>query len=71
MEIIDKLVASYDRESTYIIISAYHREDLLLKLDYLKGSGMDFHMVVPYLDFQGIDNPREYMYQWEVEHNEI
>lgn len=71
MELIDKLVASYDRESTYIIISAYHREDLLLKLDYLKGSGMDFHMVVPYLDFQGIDNPREYMYQWEVEHNEI
>ena len=71
MELIDKLVASFDRESTYIIISAYHREDLLLKLDYLKGSGMDFHMVVPYLDFQGIDNPREYMYQWEVEHNEI
>lgn len=71
MEIIDNLVDSYDRDSTYIIISSYHREDLMLKLDYLKESGMDFHMVVPYLDYQGIDNPREYMYQWEVELNEI
>ena len=71
MEIVDNLVDSYDRDSTYIIISAYHREDLLLKLDYLKGTGMDFHMVVPYLDVQGISNPREYMYQWEVELSEV
>ena len=71
LNIIDELIDSYDRESTYIIISPYHRDDLLDKLDYLKEIGMDFHMLVPYLDIQGLANRREYMYDWEVELDEI
>lgn len=71
VDIIDGLIDTYDRESTYIIISPYHRDDLLDKLDYLREIGMDFHMLVPYLDIQGITNRREYMYDWEVELDEI
>ncbi len=71
LDIIDGLIDTYDRESTYIIISPYHREDLLLKLDYLKELGMDFHMLVPYFDVQGLKDYRDYMYGWEVELDEI
>lgn len=71
LDIVDGLIDSYDRESTYIIISPYHREDLLVKLDYLNEIGMDFHMVVPYFDMQGIKAHRDYIYGWEVELDEI
>ncbi len=71
LDIIDGLIDSYDRESTYIIISPYHREDLLLKLDYLREMGMDFHMLVPYFDVQGLKDHRDYIYGWEVELDEI
>lgn len=70
-DIIDNLIDSYDRESTYIIISSYHRDDLLEKLDYLEELGMDFHMLVPYIDAQGLKNHRDYMYEWEVRLDEI
>lgn len=71
LDIVDGLIDSYDRESTYIIISSYHRENLLEKLDYLHEKGMDFHMLVPYFDVQGLSNHRDYMYAWEVELDEI
>ena len=71
LDIVDGLIDSYDRESTYIIISPYHRDDLLDKLDYLKELGLDFHMLVPYFDIQGLKSHRDYMYEWEVEFDEI
>ncbi len=71
LEIIDDLIDSYDRESTYIIISPYHREELLDKLDTLSDMGMDFHMLVPYFDVQGLKTHRDYMYEWEVALDEV
>ena len=71
IDIIDALIDFYDRESTYVIISPYHREDLLKKLDVLNDMGMDFHMIVPYFDVQGVKTHRDYMYEWEVKLDEI
>lgn len=69
-EVIDSLMDSYDRDSTYVVISSYHKENLLLKLDYMKSKGMDIHMLVPYFDIQGISDRRDYMYDWEVKLHE-
>ncbi len=68
--IVDGLVDSFDRDSTYIIISSYHKDNLLVKLDYLRSIGVDIHMLVPYLDIQGVQERRDYMYEWEVKLHE-
>ncbi len=70
LDIVDDLVDNYDGDSTYIIISSYYKNNLLHKIDYLKESGMDVHMIVPYFHIQKISDEREYMYQWEVKLDE-
>ena len=56
---------------TYVIISPYYKEDLLLKLDYMHKKHPELHMVVPYYDIQDKTGWRGYMQGVEVKWNEI
>ncbi len=66
LDIVDQEILVLDKEITYVVISSYHKEDLLMKLDYLVKEGVDIHMIVPYYDIQGMESQRRYMYGWEV-----
>lgn len=65
-DIIDREIALCKTNITYIVISTYYRDDLLLKLDYMRSCGMDVHMIVPYYDRLGLECKRDYMMGWEV-----
>lgn len=51
---------------SYVVISSYYRDDLLVKLDYLIKSGKSVCMLVPYLNINKPAFSRPYMYGWEV-----
>lgn len=64
--IIDREIALCNTNITYIVISTYYRDDLLLKLDYMRSCGIDIHMIIPYYDRLGLECKRCYMTGWEV-----
>ena len=52
---------------SYIIISPYHKEDLLYILDKMRDKGISVNLIVPYYDMYGFRPEREYITGWEVE----
>lgn len=65
----DELVNRMDNES-YIIISSYCKEDLLLKLDYMNENNIPVKLIVPYYDIEKPEYDRDYIYRWEVIYDE-
>lgn len=70
MELLNREIAEKDPNISYVIISPYCKEDLLVKTDYLVQLGMDVSMVVPYYDIQTLDISRSYIHGWEVKLDE-
>ncbi len=64
--IVDEEISEMQKDTTYIVISSYSRDDLMLKLDFMKQQGMDIYMIVPFYDIKAPENTREYTYGWEV-----
>lgn len=65
-DIINREISEINTGVSYIIVSSYCREDLLIKLDYMKSQGIDINMIVPYYDRYGLECTRDYMHGWEV-----
>ncbi|MGN0152081.1 MAG: DUF58 domain-containing protein [Wujia sp.] len=70
MHIIEREIVEGANDISYVIISSYCKEDLLIKLDYLKRSGACVSMIVPHYDIQVPDTGRSYIYGWEVKLDE-
>ncbi|MGN0368852.1 MAG: DUF58 domain-containing protein [Wujia sp.] len=68
---LDEQIQNLQRDITYLVISPYYKEDLLLKLDEMVRLGVDVKMLVPYYDVQELANWRPYMHGWEVKLVEI
>lgn len=64
--IIDVQLKDMKKDTTYVIVSPYYKEDLMLKLDYMRSVGMNIYMIIPYYDIVRPDNMREYTHGWEV-----
>ena len=71
MQMVDTEIQQMEEPITYVIISPYYKEDLLLKLDYMHKKHPELHMVVPYYDIQDKTGWRGYMQGVEVKWNEI
>ena len=71
MQMADTEIQQMEEPITYVIISPYYKEDLLLKLDYMHKNHPELHMVVPYYDIQDKTGWRGYMQGVEVKWNEI
>lgn len=70
MDMLDKYIAEGDTNVSYIIISPYYRDDLLVKLDYLKEHDIPVSMIVPYYSMEEFDATRDYIHGWAVTYNE-
>lgn len=70
ISILDKDIQKLDDSMAYVFVSAYYRDDLLLKLDYLVSKGISVTMIVPHYDIQSFVPVRTYMKGWEVKLNE-
>lgn len=70
MALLDREIAGRDENISYVVISPYCKDDLLIKLDYLVRMGIDVSMVVPYYDIQTPDDSRSYIHSWEVKLDE-
>lgn len=70
MKLIDSELSCRDDNISYVIISSYCKEDLLLKLDYLNARHIHFKLIVPYYDIQDEKFNRSYIYGWEVAYDE-
>ena len=64
--LVEKEINEMKKDTTYIVVSSYCKNDLMLKLDFMKQQGMDIHMIVPYFDIKAPENTRAYTYGWEV-----
>jgi hypothetical protein len=69
--ILDNELAACEKNVTYIIISPYHKEDLMNRIDDMVAQGMAVHMISPYFDLQEFDNSRSYVYGWKFKYNEV
>lgn len=65
----DELANRVDNDS-YIIISSYCKEDLLLKLDYMNENNIPVKLIVPYYDIEKPEYDRSYIHRWEVIYDE-
>lgn len=65
-EILNSEISEMQKDTTYIVISSYCKDDLMEKLDYMKQQGMDVYMIVPFYDIKVPENIRAYTYGWEV-----
>ncbi len=68
--IIDRDIRKLEDRITYVIVSSYCREDLLIKLDYMVKKGVTLILIVPYYDKYGFVPSRPYMKGWEVKLDE-
>lgn len=68
--ILDQEIARSEKNVTYIVVSPYYREDLLVKLDYIRNQGSGVFMLIPYYDIQDIPGSRPYMHGLEVKFDE-
>ncbi len=66
LSMVDQEMEKPERDTTYVIISSYCKNDLIEKLDYMKNIGMSIFMLVPYYDIKVPDNLRAYTLGWEV-----
>lgn len=69
-EVLKQEVTDVDSNTTYLIVSAYHKKDLLNELDHMAEKGKNIYMIVPYLNIQGCDDIRPYLHGMEVELND-
>lgn len=70
LEMVDKDIANIEDGITYVFISAYYKNDILLKLDYMIKKGASLKLIVPYYDKIGFCPIRPYMCGWEVKLDE-
>lgn len=63
---IDAELKSVSRNTLYLVISPYYKEDLLLRLDRLIREDATVLCVVPYYKKIGFESRRPYLYGWEV-----
>ncbi|MCR5367667.1 DUF58 domain-containing protein [Eubacterium sp.] len=70
MKILKKETKYGAQNIQYIIISPYHREDLLTEVDKMNRNNLAVTMVVPHYDTIPLREKRSYMYGWEVEKND-
>ena len=70
VEVLKQEVTDVDSNTTYLIVSAYHKKDLLDELDHMAEKGKNIYMIVPYLDIQRCDDIRPYLHGMEVELND-
>lgn len=70
VEVLKQEVTDVDSNTTYLIVSAYHKKDLLNELDHMAEKGKNIYMIVPYLNIQGCDDIRPYLHGMEVELND-
>lgn len=70
MEMINSEIRETDQDVTYLIISSYRKEDLLMKLDYMVEQGNSVYMISPYFDIEKEIARRDYIYDLEMIFNE-
>ena len=70
IELVDAELKKNEDDTAYIIISSYHKSNLMERLDKMKARGMNINMIVPYYDSYVPDVSRSYMYGWEVTLND-
>ena len=70
LRILEQEITHPEKNVTYIVVSPYYKENLLLKLDYMKKQGAGIFMLVPYYDIQDKTGWRSYMHGLEVKLNE-
>lgn len=71
MNIVNDELSHMEETVTYVVISPYYKDDLLVKLDYMQKNHMAVQMLVPYYDIQDKENWRNYMHGVEVKWNEV
>lgn len=65
-EIVDGMLRNKSTEITYIVVSSYCKEDLLIKLDYAVENGASVYMIAPNFDIAMPKLSRKYIYDMEV-----
>lgn len=70
IELVDAELQKKEDNTAYIIISSYHKRNLMERLDKMMAEGMNVNMVVPYYDSFAPDVSRSYIYGWEVTLND-
>lgn len=70
LDYINSEVREDDRDITYLIISSYRKEELLMKLDYMVERGSSVYMISPYFDIEKEIIHRDYIYDLEMVFNE-
>lgn len=70
IQLVDAELKKNEDDTAYIIISSYHKSNLMERLDKMKARGMNVNMIVPYYDSFVPDVSRSYMYGWEVTLND-
>ncbi len=63
---LDAELSSMSRQTLYLVISPYYKEDMLQRLDRLMKEGAAVICVVPYYSMVGFDARRSYLTGWEV-----
>ncbi|MDE6024044.1 MAG: DUF58 domain-containing protein [Lachnospiraceae bacterium] len=66
LQILDHEFDDDDGYTSYIIISAYCKADLIDRLDYMWQNGISVYMIVPYYDQYGLEVDRPYIHAREV-----
>ena len=66
IELIRRESTSMDQEVSYIVISPYHKEELLCELDKLGENSGGLSMITPYYNVHGYEKRRPYVTGWEV-----
>ncbi len=69
LNMVQEEIVLNDKNTAYVIISPYYKQDLLHKLDQMTELGLCVHMVVPYYDIQNWDCQRPYIHKLEVKLN--
>ena len=70
LELVNNNVTHIENNITYVFVSSYYKNDILLKIDYMIKNGASVMMIVPYFDKIGFCPIRPYMYGWEVKMDE-
>lgn len=70
LDIVNTEIRQSGQDVTYLVISSYRKEDLLLKLDYMVEQGASVYMISPYFDIEKKIEHRNYIVDLEVALNE-
>ncbi len=66
LKLLDKEIRKAEDRVLYIIVSPYHKKDLLDRIDKMQKNGIYVSMIVPYYDQFGYLPERECITGWEV-----